>query len=106
MKIPIHQSIMDGKKIVPITEGHMIKLKGDGYVKIEEEVPIRGDIVDGKFTSYPSGSVGWFAAEYEIGIWTRPAGTDLEETLAILCKLVDKVPQFSSFDKPIYHDMK
>ena len=91
MKVPIPQYILDGKKISPIELSQLEQLKVNGFSEFEEPAPIRGDIIDGVFNSYPAGADEYFLAEYQIKMFKKGIGLDLEEVILVICKYMEPV---------------
>lgn len=80
MKMKSEDFSMGGKEIVSLTEGHLQKLRDAGYSEIED-IPERGDIVDGKWVSVPLNAVmAREKAPYELRIFKKFLDTGYKGT--------------------------
>ena len=90
---------MEGKEVVALTEEHLKQLHDAGYSEIED-VPDRGNIVDGKWQGVALSDVmGRAKAQYEIRVFkklletgykdklTFVNPTELEEFICVVAKL-------------------
>ena len=81
------KNMMDGTELDIINDNHRKEFKDDGFTRIIEANPMKGNVEDGKFKAFPTGTTAWFNAKYEIELWFKNLDNGQQEMMAMLGRI-------------------